>query len=86
MDLSTTVPTAYVHLFQYQTGGIAKLDISKSGCIITTNLTGTLQLFQPKEVPVKKEHSIRDRGPALVEPKSPRPSEPDQVKIVAKNF
>lgn len=38
--------------------------------------TGTLQIFQPRDLP-KKEKSIRDRGPVLVEPKSPRPTDPE---------
>lgn len=61
----------------FATGGVAKLDISKSGNIIAVNLTGSLELFQPKDPAPKKEFSIRSRSPALVEPKSPRPTDPD---------
>ena len=76
-EILVYTPTAALKCLKIITGGVAKLDISKSGNIIAVNLTGSLELVQPKDPAPKKEFSIRSRSPALVEPKSPRPTDPD---------
>jgi hypothetical protein len=38
-----------IHLFHHDTGGVFRSDISSEGCIVATNQTGSLQVFQPKE-------------------------------------
>jgi len=44
MDLATSQTSTFVHMFQYQTGGVAKFDVSRSGIIVATNLTGKIKV------------------------------------------
>ena len=58
MDIENRKPSSSVHLFHYDSGGAARADLAADGVIVTANVKGALQVFQPKDPVSSRRPSV----------------------------